>query len=109
MNYSPDVWVVLKIVVPDTTIYKVLAGWYSSGLMGSDSWKINSGITKIEETDTAFNVYGHSGSMYVCYKHKEHLSGQTSRILEHAQEAAAKQDGTCEVVPIETITELFYE
>ena len=44
---TPDKWVVLKIEHEGNIIYKVFASWYG-GYLGSDSWKLNSGIKDIE-------------------------------------------------------------
>lgn len=61
--YYPDCWVVLKL----SQGYKVLAGW-SGGYLDGDSWRMNSGITHVEEKDDRFTFYGVTGSLYVCYK-----------------------------------------
>lgn len=55
---TPDKWVVLKI----DNYYKLFASWIG------DSWKINSGITKIEEDEDNYYFFGFSGSCYKCYK-----------------------------------------
>ena len=47
---TPDKWLVLKI----GDLYKVYGTWYG-GYLGSDSWKINSGIVKVEEDEYFFN------------------------------------------------------
>lgn len=68
MEYTPDKWVILKLTDKKETIYKVLAGWSGSYLEGQ-SWKINSGITKVEVTDTHYFFHGYTGSVYKCSKH----------------------------------------
>lgn len=65
MTYTPDNWVIIKIKGDDPH-YKVLAGW-SGGYTTGDSWRMNSGITKVEETDDHFLFYGSSGSCYKCH------------------------------------------
>lgn len=67
MIYTPDRWVVLKITDKEQTIYKVLAGWVGGYLEG-DSWKLNSGITKIEMDGDYYLFSGNSGSVYKCHK-----------------------------------------
>lgn len=62
-DYLPDKWVILKI--KDT--YKVFAMW-SGGYLAGDSWRTNSGIESVEETDNAFLFKGYSGSIYECRK-----------------------------------------
>jgi hypothetical protein len=67
MEYRPDRWVVLNIKTDEGIIQKVLAGW-SGGYLDCDSWKLNSGIERVEETDTHYTFHGYSGSSYVCSK-----------------------------------------
>ena len=50
-NYTPDNWVVIKMD-GDEPHYRVLAGW-SGGYTTGDHWRVNSGITKVQELDTA--------------------------------------------------------
>ena len=66
-NIIPDNWVVLRITMDSQSVYKVLAGWSGSYLDGS-SWKLNSGIVRVEETDTHYLFHGSSGSTYTCGK-----------------------------------------
>lgn len=63
---TPDKWIILKIGT-ENPIYKVFATWYG-GYLGNDSWKINSGINKVEEDDSFYYFYGYSGSCYKCHK-----------------------------------------
>lgn len=67
MEYSPDKWILLKIKTKKETIYKVLAGWSGSYLEGQ-SWRMNSGITKVTKKDQHYLFEGHSGSIYKCHK-----------------------------------------
>ena len=64
--YYPDNWVIIQIK-GDNPHYKVLAGW-SGGYIDGSSWKLNSGITRLEEDGNHCNFYGHSGSLYSCSK-----------------------------------------
>jgi hypothetical protein len=64
--YTTDNWVILKIKGDDPH-YRVLAGW-SGGYTTGDSWRMNSGITKVEETENSYLFYGSSGSCYKCRK-----------------------------------------
>ena len=59
-EYLPDNWVVLKIKEGklDSGFYKVLAGW-SGGYLDGDSWRINSGITRVEDHETYYSFYGY--------------------------------------------------
>jgi len=68
-EYLPDNWVVLKIKEGklDSGFYKVLAGW-SGGYLDGDSWRMNSGITRVEDHETYYSFYGYSGSVYKVWK-----------------------------------------
>ena len=50
------------------------------GYLGGDSWQVNSGITKIVDCDTFWEIHGFSGSIYNCHKTVERLNGMTSSI-----------------------------
>ena len=74
-DYTPDNWVVVKMK-GDTPHYRVLAGW-SGGYLNGDSWRMNSGIVRVEEEIIKYNedysahvyhFYGSSGSCYTCGK-----------------------------------------
>jgi hypothetical protein len=64
-EYTPDRWCVIRIPSPKETIYKVFASW-GGGYAGSDSWKLNSGITQAVSVDGAWEFEGSSGSVYKC-------------------------------------------
>jgi len=109
--YTPDVWVVVKFQgssVPDGEAYKILAGWYG-GYTGSDSWKLNSGITKITEQDSHYLVEGYSGSVYQCGKHCERTSSYTATIFEgfRHQLQESKKNASLEIVPMESMKAKF--
>lgn len=65
-SYAPDSWVIIKIAGDDPH-YRVLAGW-AGGYTQGTSWRMNSGITRVEEDDTYFKFFGSSGSVYYCHK-----------------------------------------
>lgn len=83
--HNPDVWVVLKISGPDPH-YRVLGGWYG-GYLGSDSWRLNSGIThaKILE-DGCIEFSGSSGSTYICNPLCYGMSNMTAGVYHQLQE-----------------------
>jgi hypothetical protein len=106
--YTPDAWHILKIdgyKSEDGPIYKVLAGWYG-GYAGSDSWKLNSGITKITDCGDYYDIDGYSGSTYRCYKRVERFTGLMYGMLDHWM--ANKDSGlTIEPVSIEEALKQF--
>jgi hypothetical protein len=65
-TYYPDSWAIVKITGTDPH-YRVFGSW-SGGYLDGDSWKLNSGITDVTETETHYHFKGHSGSEYVCHK-----------------------------------------
>jgi hypothetical protein len=103
-EYTPDSWVVLKITHDNTEpLYKVLAGWAGSYLYGA-SWKLNSGVTKVEEDGQCYLFHGYSGSTYRCHKSSYGLSGYTAGVLANFQKQAEESDGrlVIEMLPEET-------
>ena len=109
-DYTPDRWVMLKISQDDKAVYKILAGWYG-GYANGDSWKLNSGVVKIEETDTEYLFHGSSGSIYYCNKNSYGLSSYTAGILSNFQTQADESDNIdVEMLPQETnFMEIPYE
>ena len=75
----PDCWVVVEITNEDEKFKKVLTGWYG-GYAGSDSWKLSSAIESVEEFEDRFEFHNLSGSLYVCYKNAQRMSGYVSSI-----------------------------
>ena len=67
--YTPDRWVIITFDGSGVKerIFKVFASWGGSYTTGQ-SWRMNSGITKIVDHDTYYSVEGHSGSVYNCRK-----------------------------------------
>lgn len=101
-DYRPDKWVVVKIIGKDTPpIHKVFASWYG-GYLDGDSWKLNSGITKVTEEENMYYFDGSSGSVYECHKgcYGTNLYGQG--ILNNLISKIEQAGGTCVILPEET-------
>ena len=99
MEYTPDKWVMLKMVYESETIYKILASWYGGYLYG-DSWKLNSGVTGVIDTGRYLVFTGHSGSTYRVHKDAYGMNFYTSTVL-----AAWEEDDSgveIEVLPADT-------
>ncbi len=109
-DYSPDKWVMLKINHKGKDVYKILASWYG-GYARGDSWKLNSGCTKIEEDGDFYLFHGSSGSVYHCHKKTYGMSAYTMGVLSNLQEEANDaSDITLELLPDSTnFIELNYE
>ena len=87
--YTPDNWVIIKLDSEEYgVVYKVLAGW-SGGFTDGDSWRMNSGIIEVRESEDYYDFIGDSGSVYRCYKEAERLSMMTSSILQQLKERFA--------------------
>lgn len=100
-DYSPDRWVMLSIKSSElhSPTYKILAGWFG-GFATGDSWKLNSGITKVEEDSDFYFFHGHSGSVYRCHKKEYGLCGITSSVLTNFQHQIKDiPNSSIEVVP----------
>jgi len=90
-DYNPDNWVVIKIKSDDPH-YRVLAGWsgsrYGCGYTTGDSWRMDSGITRVKDAGDRFNFYGSSGSCYSCHKESYTLRNNNANFI-----TALKQHG----------------
>lgn len=65
-EYRPDSWVVVKI--KENNFHKLIAGW-SGGYLDGDSWRLNSGITRVEDAEDYWRFYGYnSDNCYVVHK-----------------------------------------
>jgi hypothetical protein len=79
-EYSPNRWVIVK-VTGDDPHYRVLGAW-QGGYLGGDSWRMNSGITRVDDADDCWFFYGSSGSVYRCHKENYGLTGMTAGVIE---------------------------
>ena len=101
-DYTPDRWVVVKITDADSPpIHKVFACWFG-GYAGSDSWKLNSGITRAYEEGHCFMFDGSSGSTYACHKTTYGTNMYGHGVLHNMIDAAEKNGITIEILPEET-------
>ena len=99
-EYTPDNWVIIKMTPEGhDTFYKVLGGW-SGGFADGDSWRMNSGIDKVEQNSNYYLFIGASGSVYKCHKEGERLSMMTSSIYTQLKEKFGEQ---IELVKVEEI------
>ena len=64
MMYNPDYWKLVRILNREgEPVYKLFGTWVG-GYTRGDEWRLNSGITKVEEDGDFLKVYGTSGSCY---------------------------------------------
>lgn len=76
--YKPDYWYVIKI---NDSLDKVFATWGGTYLTGP-SWRLNSGITSVEEDENYFYFHGSSGSIYKCHKDRRGCHPAWTHLLE---------------------------
>jgi hypothetical protein len=100
-EYAPDKWVIIKITTPTQTLYKVFASWYG-GYAGSDSWKMNSGITHATLVNDSWEFSGYSGSVYSCHKDGYGTNGYTGSVLQRFINTAPDQNAQIEIMPEST-------
>lgn len=89
-DYRPDRWLILRIHATGQIIYKVFASW-SGGYAGSDSWKLNSGITRATLVGDSWEFDGSSGSVYSCHKDSYGTNGYGGHVLQGLLDKAEKQ------------------
>lgn len=98
-DYVPDRWMLVKITTDGgEVIYKVFASWYG-GYLGSDSWKLNSGIVKVSEEENSYLFYGSSGSIYECHKNACGISGYGMSVLSNMMADAQEIGARIEMLP----------
>lgn len=80
-EYRPDRWMLVKIEREEKEpIYKVLGTWFG-GYLNGDSWKMNSGVTKVRDLEEVLVFVGYTGSEYVCRKDAYGLSAYTASVV----------------------------
>jgi hypothetical protein len=104
LTYTPNYWQIVKITTPEGNIlHKVFATW-TGGYITGDSWKMNSGITKVTYDGDYVNFKGYSGSVYKCIN-KDHCyktTAYTHGVLEGMIKKADKIGAKIEVISFET-------
>ena len=109
-TYTPDKWVVVEMTLDKHHFCRVLASWYG-GFAGSDSWKMSSGITGIEEFDDRYEYANTSGSLYICYKQVVGMSGYTAGVFRNFEKemaaAAPERNASLKIIdPKDTFTSI---
>ena len=91
-EYTPDKWLIVKLTDTNKneSHYRVFACWYG-GYLGSDSWQMNSGITKVTEAGDYYFFEGSSGSVYNCRKGCYGANGYGSNVLSNLIKKSAEE------------------
>lgn len=80
--YTPDGWAVIKLTDNNNKVFYKIFGSWSGGYARGDSWRMNSGISKVVDKGSYWEVHGFSGSVYHCMKHAEgKISAYNSHVL----------------------------
>jgi hypothetical protein len=100
-DYTPDRWEVVEIQSDGhDTLRKILGSWYG-GYAGSDSWRFSSGITRVTDKDTYWEVENYSGSIYTCYKESRGMSAYTASVFHKLAKEAEEAGATVMIVDIQ--------
>jgi hypothetical protein len=100
-DYTPDRWEVVEIQSDGhDTLRKILGSWYG-GYASSDSWRFSSGITRVADKDTYWEVENYSGSIYTCYKESQGMSAYTAGVFANMVEQGKDKGVSLTIVDIE--------
>lgn len=103
-EYNPDKYVLLRVTTPDETYYRVFGTWYG-GYTTGDSWRMNSGIERVEIDGDKVSFIGASGSVYNVHKEAEGLSMYTHGVLMDLINQAKGMGITVEILSLEEYLE----
>jgi hypothetical protein len=98
--YKPDGYAVIKITVNDDTFFKVFSSW-SGGYLHGDSYRLNSGISKLVVDEDMYYFHGFSGSVVEVDKHATRISAYNSGVLANFLDLL--KEGCSELVNYEDI------
>ncbi len=93
--YQPDRWVIIEV----DGLQKVLAAWVG-GYLGSDEWRLSSGIEEMKEEGDFFMIRNHSGSLYKCHKDMEGMTYLSSAIYRDFKKTAEDNGKTLTLVSL---------
>jgi hypothetical protein len=101
-EYIPDKWLVVKIEGEKFPLtYKVFACWYG-GYLDGDSWKLNSGITKVTKEDGFYLFEGYSGSVYSCSEKRYGATIYGHGVLHDIMHKSEQTGVNIEILPEDT-------
>jgi len=101
-EYTPHLWEIVRLTTDNDQVDKVIGSWYG-GFGGSDNWRLSSGIVKIDENDSHYQVHNESGSVYTCHKQTRGMSSYTHMALKKLGEELKTIGGKLEVLDIANI------
>ena len=80
-DYYPDRWAIVHITSHDNPPIDKVVGSFYGNFTGGDSWRMNSGIEKVIDTENVYEVHGYSGSVYYCKKGCQGMSAYTEMVM----------------------------
>jgi hypothetical protein len=101
-EYTPDAWVILRIETDGEILHKVMGGWYG-GFAGADSWRVNSGIERVEPVGQGYRIHGYSGSIYLVHEVSQRATMLMSGVIKSLQERAEGNGHSVCVVDISEV------
>ena len=105
-EYIPDKWQVVNLKIDELDIDKVMGSWYG-GFLGSDNWRLSSGIVEVVEKDTYYEVHNQSGSVYMCHKKSQGMSAHTAQVFLDFEKQLKEQGGSLEVCDMANILDKY--
>ena len=105
----PDYYQFIRITSPHDTssITKLFCVW-GGGYTRGDSWKINSGVSKVERTEHGWDVYGYSGSCYTVFAEGEgNMNAYGSGVLQSIISKAEAGGISLELVSLGNVIDEF--
>lgn len=93
---TPDRWLIVEL---DGGNYKVFGTWHG-GYVAGNSWRMNSGIVRVDEDKEAYHFVGHSGSVYHCRKGSYGTTEYGNQVLEGIL-GIVKKRGFGYMIPLE--------
>lgn len=95
--YQPEKFLVLKLGAKNFTTYKLFGTWMGGYLHG-DSWRLNSGITKVTGDGKLLDFESQSGAIYRVHKDTYGASVFTQSIVDRWV-AESGEDKYCSIMP----------
>ena len=99
--HTPESWVILEILTKQSTVVYKVFGMWSGGYLHGDSWRMNSGIDKMEEDDKHYSFIGFSGSTYICKKGSYRINGYGGSVLKGIVNDYKERGHTAIIIPTE--------
>ena len=84
-HYIPDKWIIIEVSSAEDSVRRVFASW-SGGYVDGDSWRLSSGITKVEVKGDWYLFHNESGSIYQCYKNQYGTNLYSQGVLQNMME-----------------------